>query len=439
MRPLTLPFQCLVLALSGALLSACGGGGTTAEASSSSPGATSASSDAAQIASATPGVGASTTEQRLQATAVRTPPPTLASVGKQLFNEARLSASGQLACASCHVAAQAHADKAGSFLPVGGLLMDQQGLRSSPSLRYLNGTPAFSIDARGQARGGLFWDGRANDRVAQARGPLFAANEMANTDVASYVQRLRTVSAFPDLLAASGLNAAASDAQLLDASLQALSRYQQQGPEFAPFSSKFDAVQDGRARFSAQEARGFAAFTDPRKGNCASCHSASPPPNAPAGARALFTNHGYFALGVPRNRSAATQNPDFFDLGLCGPQRSDLGTQASLCGKFRVPSLRNVALTAPYFHNARFQTLEEVVGFYATRDLDPARWYPVVNGQVQRYNDLPAPYQANVHRGAPFDRRPGQLPALSPQDVNDVVALLKTLSDGFQAPVGTAP
>ncbi len=414
MSSLPLALRPLTLALVTTLLAACGGG---------SPGTVSSPDS-------------SGTAAREQAEALRSPPPSLASVGERLFNETRLSASGQLSCAGCHVAAQAHADKAGGFLPVGGLAMDQQGLRSSPSLRYLNGTPAFSIDDQGRAHGGLFWDGRANDRVAQARGPLFAAKEMANADVASYVRRLRTAAAFADLLAASGLPASASDAQLLDASLQALARYQQQDPGFAPFSSKFDAVQDGRARFSEQEARGFAAFTDPRKGNCAACHSASPPANAPAGARALFTNHAYFALGVPRNRSAATQDPAFHDLGLCGPQRSDLSAQASLCGKFRVPSLRNVALTAPYFHNARFQTLEEVVGFYATRDLDPARWYPVVNGQVQRFDDLPAVYQANVHRGPPFDRRPGQLPALSPQEVSDIVSFLKTLSDGFQVPAG---
>lgn len=421
-RPQALRLCALTLAT--ALLAACGGGGTSGSATSPGSAALPVSTD----------IGSTDAQQ--QTTSLRSPPPTLSSVGERLFKEPRLSASGQLSCAGCHVTAQAHADASGSFLPVGGLSMDQQGLRSSPSLRYLNGMPAFSIDAQGRPRGGLFWDGRAADRVAQARGPLFSAKEMANADVASYVRRLRTAGALADLLAASGLSASASDAQLLDASLQALARYQQQDAGFAPFSSKFDAVQDGQARFSEPEARGFAAFTDPAKGNCAACHSASPPPNTAAGARALFTNHAYFALGVPRNRSTATQDPDFFDLGLCGPQRSDLSTQAQLCGKFRVPSLRNVALTAPYFHNARFQTLEEVVGFYATRDLDPARWYPVVNGQVQRYNDLPAAYQGNVHRGPPFDRRPGQLPALSPQDVDDIVSFLKTLSDGYQAQPG---
>jgi cytochrome c peroxidase len=137
------------------------------------------------------------------------------------------------------------------------------------------------------------------------------------------------------------------------------------------------------------------------------------------------------ALGAPRNASRATRDPAFFDLGLCA--RSDPAGRAELCGLFRTPSLRNVALTAPYFHNASFATLEDAVAFYATRDLDPARWYPVVDSQVQRYNDLPAAYRANVQQGAPF-RRAGQPPALTPQDVADVVAFLNTLTDGFSVP-----
>lgn len=408
------------------LLSACGGG---------------QSSSATETGSASANVGIAAVPPRAGPAPAPTPAapapaasaPTLASVGDKLFHDASLSASGRLSCASCHAAERAHADPAGGFLPLGGLAMDKQGLRSSPSARYLDLAGGFRIDAQGNAQGGLFWDGRANDRIAQARGPLFNASEMANDSTASYVNHLKAAPYFAELLRAASVPGSASDEQLLQASLRALSAYQAQSSEFHAYSSKFDAVQDGRASFTVQEARGLAAFNDPQRGNCAACHSSSPPPNAAAGVRAQFSNHRYFALGVPRNRSEATQDPSFFDLGLCGPSRTDLSNQATLCGKFRVPSLRNVALTAPYFHNARFNTLEEVVGFYATRDIDPARWYPVVNGQVQRYDDLPAQYQGNLHRGAPFNRRPGQLPALSPQDVNDIVAFLKTLTDGFSA------
>lgn len=381
------------------LLAACGGGGGTVTAT----GAVAMSAPAA----------------------APVPAPTLAEVGDRLFDDTALSASGKLACASCHAEARAHADAPGVFLPLGGVDGTRQGLRSSPSTRYLDAAGAFAFDAQGRPHGGLFWDGRANSRAEQARGPLFNANEMANADVAALATRLRALPYAADLRTAASLPGSATDEQWVDAAVTALARYQADDAKFHPFTSKFDAVQDGRATFTAQEQRGLNLFNDPQRGNCASCHDSRP---APGQVRALFTNFSYHALGVPRNASQATRDPAFFDLGLCA--RSDLAGRADLCGLFRTPSLRNVALTAPYFHNASFATLEDAVAFYATRDLDPARWYPVVSGQAQLYNDLPAVYRANVQQGAPF-RRPGQPPALSPQDVADVVAFLNTLSDGF--------
>lgn len=355
------------------------------------------------------------------------PAPTLAQVGDRLFDEASLSASGKLACASCHVEARGHADAAGTFLPLGGADGNHQGLRSSPSTRYLDQAGAFTFDAQGRPRGGLFWDGRANSRIEQARGPLFNPDEMANADVATLAAKLRALPYAADLRAAANLPAAATDGQLVDAAITAIARYQADDSKFHPFTSKFDAVQDGRATFTAQEQRGLNVFNDPQRGNCASCHDSRPVAGLN---RALFTNFSYHALGVPRNQGQAMADPAFFDLGLCGPQRSDLAGRRDLCGMFRTPTLRNVALTGPYFHNARFATLEDVVAFYATRDLDPTRWYPTVNGQVQVYNDLPAVYRPNVQQGAPF-RRPGQPPAITPQDAADLVAFLRTLTDGF--------
>lgn len=390
------------------LLAGCGGGSATAAAED-------ASADAAALRPPRPAP-------------VPAPAPTLAQVGDRLFEEVSLSASGKLACASCHVESRGHADAAGSFLPLGGTDGTHQGLRSSPSARYLDQAGPFGFDAQGRPRGGLFWDGRADNRVEQARGPLFNPDEMANADVAALAARLRALPYAADLRAAANLPAAATDDQLVDAAVTAIARYQAEDAGFRPFTSKFDAVQDGRASFTAQEQRGLNLFNDPQRGNCASCHSSRPAPGAAGLNRALFTDFSYHALGVPRNQSRATADPAFFDLGLCA--RGDLAGRADLCGLFRTPTLRNVALTGPYFHNARFAALEDVVAFYATRDIDPARWYPSANGQVQIYNDLPAVYRTNVQQGAPF-RRAGQPPALNVQDVADVVAFLRTLSDGF--------
>ncbi len=353
-------------------------------------------------------------------------PPTLEGIGEHLFHDPSLSASGVVACATCHTAHQAHADPEGSFLPIGGADLRTQGLRSSPSLRYLDAVGHFQILGPGLAAGGLFWDGRADSRVAQARGPLFSDVEMANADVAAFARRLRAVPYFPDLLTVASLGASASDEELLDAALRALAAYQAADVEFHLFNSRYDAFLDGRGTLTAQEERGLRLFNDPAAGNCAACHPSAP---GAGGERPLFTNFSYAALGVPRNHARANDDPAFFDLGLCGPRRTDLAGRSDLCGMFRVPTLRNVARTAPYFHNAAFATLEEAVAFHATRDTNPELWYPTVNGVVLKFDDLPPAYHANVATSAPFGGAAGTAPPLSPQDVADIVAFLGTLTD----------
>ncbi len=401
------------LGLLAALLSACGGGSATDTTAATTMAATTAATTADTTA---PGSAATATEAARVA------------AGDLLFHDTRLSAAGNLACASCHVQARGHADADGVFLPLGGPALDQQGLRSSPTLDYLGDNRAFAFDNQGRPSGGFTWDGRADSRAAQTLGPLLAANEMAHASSAAVVARVRTLPYFAQLLSASALDTAASDAQVLQALQQALQSYQAGDPDYQAFTSKFDAVQDGRASFTAQESRGLNIFNSPQQGNCASCHTSTPPPGQ---TRALFTNFGYFALGVPRNRSAATADPAFFDMGLCGPVRTDLAHRTDLCGKFKVPTLRNVALTAPYFHNGAVTTLQDAVSFYATRDIDPARWYPVVDGVVDKFNDLPVAYRGNVDQQPPFGLQPGQPPRLSAQDVQDLAAFLRTLTDGF--------
>ena len=87
-----------------------------------------------------------------------------------------------------------------------------------------------------------------------------------------------------------------------------------------------------------------------------------------------------------------------------------------------------MAVTAPYFHNGRFQTLREVVDFYVTRDTNPERWYP----GGSKFDDLPAQYRGNVNtEEAPYDRKPGESPRLNQNEIDAVVAFLGTLTDGY--------
>ncbi len=99
----------------------------------------------------------------------------------------------------------------------------------------------------------------------------------------------------------------------------------------------------------------------------------------------------------------------------------------SLCGAFKVPTLRNVAVTGPYLHNGVFTKLRDVVAFYATRDTNPARWYPKAK---QKFNDLPSKYRDNVNiEEVPYDRKIGEKPRLNEAEIDAIVAFLETLTD----------
>jgi len=356
------------------------------------------------------------------------------SVGEQIFNDVNLSVAGNLACASCHVKANGLADPAGTLLPLGGPLRNLQGHRSSPSLAYLNTNTAMRFEPDGRPIGGFFWDGRADSRQTQALGPLFNPREMANTDPVDLAQRVRRAPYFEDLVRFFSSVRAQRDQPVLLLVQRALAAYQAGDSDFALFNSKFDRVRDGTAVFSAAEARGLQVFNDPARGNCASCHTSSTGPN---GERALFTDFRYHALGLPRNMAIeANADANFRDMGLCGPDRTDLAMRVDLCGAFRTPTLRNVAKTAPYFHNAVIPTLLQAVGFYATRDTDPASWYPLLNGQPDKFNDLPLGFRGNVVTTPPFGGAVGGQPRLTPQNVNDLVAFLRTLDDDLTLPPG---
>src|SRR5262249_21348808 len=136
-------------------------------------------------------------------------------------------------------------------------------------------------------------------------------------------------------------------------------------------------------------------------GNCASCHPSEPLRD---GTPPAFSDYGLVALGLPRNAEIpANGDARYVDLGMCGPARIDLANEAKACGRFRTPTLRNVATREVFFHNGVVHTLRDAVAFYATRDSDAARWFPRGPGGVPLlFDDLPARYRANVETGAPF-------------------------------------
>ncbi|MDB5988095.1 MAG: c-type cytochrome [Nevskia sp.] len=350
-----------------------------------------------------------------------------AALGEKIFADKSLSASGQMACATCHDPARAHAGN--TAVVAGGADLTTPGFRNPPSLRYANLTPAFHFDDG--PVGGFDRDGRAATLSDQAHQPLLAAFEMANADAAAFAARLRAASYASAFAALFGPNIFDDGTAALDRATYALQQYQMEDAEFHSYSSKYDAFLTGRVQLSEQELRGLKLFNDPQKGNCAACHPSS---RGADGSLPLFTDFSYDNLGVPRNFDIpANADPSYYDLGLCGPDRVDLLQQSDLCGAFKVPTLRNITLTGPYFHNGRFATLKEALQFYVRRDTNPEEFYPLgTDGQVQKFNDLPAQYHVNVNiTEVPYNRKPGDQPDLSDSEIDDVIVFLGTLTDGY--------
>jgi cytochrome c peroxidase len=359
--------------------------------------------------------------------------PTLsaaADLGRQIFNDVSLSASGKMSCASCHDAAFGHSSPFDTPVVFGGPNLDQPGTRVSPSIRYLRFNTGFHFD-EGTPTGGFFLDGRASSLSDQAKQPFVNPVEMANPDVASVVAKLATAGYAAKFKEVFGAGIFDSPDAAMDRAAFALERFQTEDPQFAPFSSKYDAFVAGRATLTPQELNGLALFNRADKGNCAACHPSTKPANAPG---ALFTDFTYDNLGVPRNMLiAANADAGSYDLGLCGPKRPDLADRADLCGAFKVPSLRNVGTRRHFFHNGVFTSLEQVIRFYVTRDTNAQDWYPMdAEGNVTSYNDLPAAMRGNVNRTeGPYNRGPGQAPALNESEIADLASFLRTLTDGY--------
>ncbi|THH37597.1 cytochrome-c peroxidase [Neolewinella litorea] len=261
-------------------------------------------------------------------------PSTAAGVelGERLFFDPILSADSTVSCASCHRPERAFADGTAVSLGLGGLA----GTRNTPGLTNV-----------GYFHHPLFWDGRADNLEAQAGHPVGTPHEMGGTWPEA-VARLAASDTYGALFAR------AFGSPDIDSSRvgHALAQYQR---TLVSRNSKYDRVRRGEATYTALEALGHALFfdfgDDPEgayaglpTAECAHCHT---PPH--------FTNQRYENNGLDEAMDLQTF-PD--------PGRGAVTGIPYDNGKFRNPGLRNVALTAPYMHDGRFATLEEVVDHY---------------------------------------------------------------------------
>lgn len=372
-----------------------------------------------------------------------TPLSPRAQLGRQLFFDQKLSASGHQSCATCHDPAHAYAPANNLPVQLGGADLRTAGTRAVPSLMYKNYTHAYSDQFQNPDNvsppgpgGGFAWDGRANSLAEQAAIPLLASNEMANPSRAVLVGKVAKASYAQQFREVFGPGIFRNPHQaFMDIGL-ALQAFQIEDPSFHPYNSKFDRYRNNKlgGELTATEQRGLALYLSPDKGNCNACHLLGPGND---GSQDISSDYSFAAIGVPRNRDIpANADPAYFDLGLCGPLRKDHQPSArnsanQYCGMFKAPILRNASTRQVFMHNGYFKSLRDVLKFYATRDTAPQDWYPRdANGLVMKFDDLPKIYQDNLDRQLPLDQRSaGSVAALSQNEIKDLLAFLETLTD----------
>ncbi len=304
---------------------------------------------------------------------------TRAELGELLFSDTNLSFNRTQSCATCHNPDRAFVDgRLAADGHISAVSLGDDGVslgdRNAPTAAYAALIPEAITNGRRErfnrhsrhnlyegALGGLFWDGRAVGLQGQAMGPPLSSVEMGMPDEASVVARIQEnpdyVAAFRWLYGGSIFE----DASMAYAAMgDAIAEYEQT-EEFSPFDSKYDRFLRGEDSLSFLELSGRALFFSEFT-NCSICHQLHNNGDPVNKLAETFTGFEYHNVGVPVNEAARALN------GVTGP---DLGLaqnpefdDPSERGKFKVPTLRNVAVTMPYMHNGVFRDLRTVILFY---------------------------------------------------------------------------
>jgi cytochrome c peroxidase len=369
----------------------------------------------------------------LTAAGVRADPDrdALADLGRRLFFDANLSQYRTQSCATCHDPARAFSDGRDNGVDGAASLGDDGrslGDRNTPTAAYASMAPSFHKNDEGHYIGGLFHDGRAATLAVQAVQPMLNPIEMGLPDSAAVLARMRADPVYVQgITERFGADVLKDPARTMAAIGECISAFEQTG-EFAPFDSKYDRFLRGEYRMSALEEMGRSVFFSPMT-NCSNCHLLN---ISTLDRRETFTNYRYHNIGLPPNTTLRNKNglgTDHRDRGLLDHPAVD---DPALAGKFKVPTLRNIAVTGPYMHNGVFRELRTAIRFYN---------HYIVRSKRSRTNpetDLPwgaAAFPDTVDldllsEGQPIDNR----------RIEALIAFLRTLTDARYEPLlGSQP
>lgn len=357
----------------------------------------------------------------LTAASARAEPLSRAELGRMLFFDVNLSKNRTQACATCHDPEHGFADPRDNAAR-GAVSLGDDGMslgdRNAPTAAYARFSPPFGRTAKGRYQGGQFHDGRAADLAEQAGGPPLNPIEMGMPDKRSVVARLQETPAYVEGFKAQFGAGVFDDADTAYAAMSQCIAAFEETDAFAPFDSKYDRYLRGEYKMTPQEELGMTLFFSNQFTNCNRCHQLKPLGGAEG---ETFSNYEFHNIGVPANAQARAVNgvkAGTVDDGLrAHPAVGDPAQR----GRYKTPTLRNVAVTGPYMHNGVFRDLQTVVEFY------------------NKYNSKAASAQINRETGASWD--PPEVPdtlsledlevgdALDAKRIKALVAFLKTLTD----------
>ncbi len=288
-----------------------------------------------------------------------------AELGKYLFYDSILSSDNNMACATCHKQKYAFSDSPNKFT---------RGRNNS--LMKRNTMPLFNLAWYPS----YFWDGKANSIEEQIFHPVRDKNEM-NLSWKYAEDRIKK-SKFYEKLFKQSFGKTPIDSILISKAIAQFLR------TLISCRSKYDLVLEKKMKFTADEYEGFVLINDQTKGDCLHCHTTDG--NA-LGTTGKFSNNGI---------DKVEKTNEFIDIG-----RGGITGKTEDNGKFKIPSLRNLVFTAPYMHDGRFSTIEEVVEFYSSG----VKKSPTIDPKMEY-----------AHQGGV---------QLSKDEKRKIVAFLKTLSD----------
>ena len=341
------------------------------------------------------------------------------ALGEVLFFDKSISFNKTQSCSTCHSPDTAFVDQrknSANQMVSEGDNPHLHGNRNANTALYAMFSPNFHFDKKIQDYvGGQFWDGRAKDLAEQAGGPPVNPVEMGMPDKKAIVERLKADPTYYKPITDLYGESIWADADKIYAIMEkAIGEFEKQ-ELFAQFSSKYDRALKGEAELTALEAEGKALFFDKTRTNCSNCHQSSEANSA----KETFTNYRYFNIGVPSNQALIKLNKlaaDYVDNGLLdNPMVKGDEKQK---GKFKVPTLRNIGVTAPYMHNGVFRDLKTVLLFKDSFN-NPNRKVNPETGKAWDKAEYAQTINPDVLKAKP----------LTDEEINALEAFLKTLTD----------